>query len=186
LIQGQAFWPPYHLTPSFCESAVPARPGIKFYRCQSSEIDDRREGLLRKAWAVWKGGWKDSKGALSTDRSVLRQTQYSFRIRFENGIGSNPEELVAAAHTGCSTMALSGQLGDTGMTASKLETTATVTLEKLPDGFAITNSHLDVAVRVPGADKAKFDADVKAAETGCPRLETLQSRNQCQRRARIL
>jgi len=104
----------------------------------------------------------------STDSGVLKQTQYSFSTRFENGVGTNPEELLAAAHAGCFTMALSAQLGGAGMTAQKLETTATVTLDKVGDGFSITKSHLDLIATIPGADKAKFDAAVKAAETGCP------------------
>src|SRR5437867_8592820 len=124
--------------------------------------------MQRKASAVWQGDLKAGKGAISTDSGVLKQTPYSFHARFENGIGTNPEELLAAAHAGCFTMALSAQLGGAGMTAQKLETTATITLEKLPDGFAITKSHLDLVARVPGADKSKFDAAVKASETGCP------------------
>jgi lipoyl-dependent peroxiredoxin len=124
--------------------------------------------MQRKATAVWQGGLKDGKGSLTTDSSVLKQAQYSFSTRFENGIGTNPEELLAAAHAGCFTMALSAQLGNAGMTAQKLETTATISLEKVADGFAITKSHLDLVARVPGADKSKFDAAVKAAETGCP------------------
>jgi osmotically inducible protein OsmC len=124
--------------------------------------------MQRKATAVWSGGLKDGKGALSTDSGVLNQTQYSFSARFENGIGTNPEELLAAAHAGCFTMALSAQLGNAGITAQKLETTATITLEKLTDGFAITKSHLDLVAQIPGVDRAKFDAAVKAAETGCP------------------
>lgn len=124
--------------------------------------------MQRKASAIWHGGLKDGKGTISTDSGVLKQTQYSFSARFENGIGTNPEELLAAAHAGCFTMALSAQLGGVGMTAQKLETTATVTLDKVSDGFAITKSHLDLVARIPGADKAKFDAAVKAAETGCP------------------
>ena len=124
--------------------------------------------MQRKASAVWQGGLKDGKGSLSTDSGVLKQTQYSFSTRFENGVGTNPEELVAAAHAGCFTMALSGQLGSAGMTAQKLETTATISLEKVGDGFSITKSHLDVTATIPGADKSKFDAAVKAAETGCP------------------
>jgi osmotically inducible protein OsmC len=124
--------------------------------------------MQRKATAVWSGGLKDGKGTLSTDSGALKQTQYSFSTRFENGIGTNPEELLAAAHAGCFTMALSAQLGNAGITARKLETTATITLEKLPDGFAITKSHLDLVAEIPGADRAKFDAAVKAAETGCP------------------
>jgi len=124
--------------------------------------------MQRKASAVWQGGLKDGKGSISTDSGVLKQTQYSFSTRFENGVGTNPEELLAAAHAGCFTMALSAQLGNAGMTASRLETTATISLEKLPDGFAITKSHLDLVAQIPGADKAKFDTAVKAAETGCP------------------
>jgi lipoyl-dependent peroxiredoxin len=124
--------------------------------------------MQRKATAVWSGGLKDGKGSLSTDSGVLKQTQYSFSARFENGIGTNPEELLAAAHAGCFTMALSAQLGAAGMTAKKLETTATITFDKVADGFAITKSHLDLSASIPGADKAKFDAAVKAAETGCP------------------
>jgi lipoyl-dependent peroxiredoxin len=124
--------------------------------------------MQRKGSAVWQGGLRDGKGALSTDSGVLKQTPYSFSTRFENGVGTNPEELLAAAHAGCFTMALSAQLGQAGLTATRLETTATVTLEKVGDAFAITKSHLDLVAKVPGADQAKFDAAVKAAETGCP------------------
>ena len=99
---------------------------------------------------------------------MLKQTPYSFSARFESGAGTNPEELLAAAHAGCFTMALSGQLGEAGLTAQKLDTTATVTIEKVGNGFTITKSHLDLVARIPGADKAKFDAAVKAAQTGCP------------------
>jgi len=124
--------------------------------------------MQRKGSAVWQGGLKDGKGTISTDSGVLKQTQYSFSTRFENGVGTNPEELLAAAHAGCFTMALSAQLGNAGMTATQLETTATISLEKVDGGFAITKSHLDLVAHVPGADKAKFDAAVKNAETGCP------------------
>src|SRR6266481_2336814 len=115
--------------------------------------------MQRKASAVWQGDLKAGKGTLSTDSGVLKQTAYSFHSRFESGIGTNPEELLAAAHAGCFTMAL---------TAQNLETTATVTLDKVGEGFSITRSHLDLVATIPGADKAKFDAAVKAAETGCP------------------
>ena len=124
--------------------------------------------MQRKASAVWQGGLKDGKGTLSADSGVLKQTPYSFATRFEGTPGTNPEELLAAAHAGCFTMALSAQLGAAGLTAERLETAATVTLEKVGDGFSITKSHLDLVARVPGADQAKFDAAVKAAETGCP------------------
>jgi len=122
----------------------------------------------RKATAVWIGGLKDGKGNLTTDSGTLKQTQYSFSTRFENGVGTNPEELLAAAHAGCFTMALSAQLGAVGLKADKLETTATISLEKVGEGFSVTKSHLDLVAKVPGADKAKFDAAVKNAETGCP------------------
>ena len=124
--------------------------------------------MQRKASAVWQGDLKAGKGTLSTDSGVLKQTPYSFHSRFESGIGTNPEELLAAAHAGCFTMALSAQLGGAGIVAQKLETTATVTLDKVGDGFSVTKSHLDLVATIPGADKAKFDAAVKAAETGCP------------------
>src|SRR6202162_3047092 len=117
--------------------------------------------MQRKASAVWQGDLKSGKGTISTDSGTLKQTQYSFSTRFENGIGTNPEELLAAAHAGCFTMALSGQLGSAGMTAQKLETTATITLAKVGEGFSITKSHLDLVANIPGADKATFDAAVK-------------------------
>jgi osmotically inducible protein OsmC len=124
--------------------------------------------MQRKASAVWQGGLKGGKGVISTDSGVLKQTQYSFSTRFENGVGTNPEELLAAAHAGCFTMALSAQLERAGLTATRLETAATISLEKVGDGFSITRSHLDLVALVPGADKPRFEAAVKAAETGCP------------------
>jgi len=122
----------------------------------------------RKATAVWTGGIRDGKGSLTTDSGTLKQTQYSFSSRFESGVGTNPEELLAAAHAGCFTMALSGQLGAAGMTAERLETTATITLAKDGDGFSITKSHLNLIAKIPGADQGKFDTAVKNAELGCP------------------
>jgi lipoyl-dependent peroxiredoxin len=124
--------------------------------------------MQRKASAVWQGDLKSGHGNISTDSGTLKNTQYSFSTRFENGVGTNPEELLAAAHAGCFTMALSAQLGGAGLTATKLETTCTVSLEKVGEGFSITKSHLDVVAHIPGAEKDKFDAAVKAAETGCP------------------
>jgi len=124
--------------------------------------------MQRKASARWQGTAKEGAGTIATQSGTLKDTPFSFVARFGDGKGTNPEELIAAAHAGCFTMALSAQLGNAGMTATKLETTATISLDKLPDGFAITKSHLDLVARVPGADKAKFDAAVKAAETGCP------------------
>jgi osmotically inducible protein OsmC len=131
--------------------------------------------MQRKASAAWQGGLKDGKGTLSTESGALKQTQYSFSARFEDGVGTNPEELLAAALAGCFTMALSGQLGEAGMTARKMDTTATVTIEKVGNGFSITKSHLDLVARIPGADKTKFDAAVKAAETGCPVSKLLKA-----------
>jgi lipoyl-dependent peroxiredoxin len=124
--------------------------------------------MKRKASAVWQGDLKTGKGSISTDSGVLQNTQYSFSTRFEDGKGTNPEELIAAAHAGCFTMALSNQLGEVGMKAESLNTTATVTLEKLDSGFAITEIHLSLVARVPQADEAKFNQAVEAAKTGCP------------------
>ena len=124
--------------------------------------------MQRKASTVWQGDLKSGKGSISTDSGTLKNAQYSFSTRFENGVGTNPEELLAAAHAGCFAMALSAQLGGAGLTPTKLETTCTISLEKVGEGFSITRSHLDLVAHVPGADQTKFDAAVKAAETGCP------------------
>ena len=124
--------------------------------------------MVRKASAVWNGSLKEGKGTISTDSKVLSNAQYSFSTRFENGIGTNPEELIAAAHAGCFTMALSAQLGNAGITPESLETTAAVTLEKTDAGFTITKVHLDVTGKIPGADAAAFEKAAKNAETGCP------------------
>ena len=124
--------------------------------------------MQRKASASWQGGLKEGKGILSTDSGVLNQTQYSFSTRFENGKGTNPEELLAAAHAGCFLMALSNELGNVDIVPKKLDATATITLEKTANGFAITKSHIDLIADVPGANKEKVNAAVKAAETGCP------------------
>jgi len=132
--------------------------------------------MQRKGSAHWSGGLKDGKGTVSTASGVLNNTQYSFGTRFENGVGTNPEELIAAAHASCFSMALSAQLGNAGMTAESIDTTATITLEKTDAGFTITSSHLDVTVKVPGADKAKFDEAAKAAETGCPISRVLNTK----------
>src|SRR5512133_1329581 len=105
--------------------------------------------MKRKAMAEWHGNLKDGKGDISTESGVLAHTQYSYSTRFENGIGTNPEELIAAAHAGCFSMALSGQLGQAGLTAERIETTASVSLEKTDSGFAITTVHLNVRARVP-------------------------------------
>src|SRR6202167_6151292 len=104
--------------------------------------------MQRTASAHWSGGLKDGKGTVSTQSGVLSQTQYSFSTRFENGVGTNPEELIAAAHAGCFSMALSAQLGEAGMTAESIDTTATVSLEKTEGGFSITAVHLDVKAKI--------------------------------------
>jgi len=124
--------------------------------------------MVRKASAIWKGSLKEGKGVVSTDSGVLSNTQYSFSTRFEDGRGTNPEELIAAAHAGCFAMALSGQLGNAGMTAESLEVTAAVTLEKTDAGFTVTKSHLDLTARIPGADQAAFDKAAENAKAGCP------------------
>lgn len=124
--------------------------------------------MKRKGSAVWKGGLKDGRGSVSTASGVLSDTQYSFSTRFEEGTGTNPEELIAAAHAGCFSMALSGQLGNAGMTAENISTTATVTLEKTDAGFTITAVHLDVVARIPGADRQAFETAANNAKAGCP------------------
>lgn len=124
--------------------------------------------MKRKASAVWAGGLKDGKGSISTDSGVLANTQYSFTTRFEDGKGTNPEELIAAAHAGCFSMALSGQLGNAGLTAESIRTTAAVTLDKTDAGFTITAVHLDVNARVPGATQEAFDTAANNAKAGCP------------------
>jgi osmotically inducible protein OsmC len=124
--------------------------------------------MVRKASAVWNGSLKEGKGTVSTESGVLSNAQYSFSTRFENGRGTNPEELIAAAHAGCFSMALSAQLGSAGITPESIETTATLTMEKLEAGFTITKIHLDVAARIPGNNKAAFDKAAAEAKAGCP------------------
>jgi len=124
--------------------------------------------MVRKASAVWKGSLKEGKGTISSDSGVLSNTPYSFSTRFENAKGTNPEELIAAAHAGCFTMALSAQLGNAGMTPESLDTTASLTLDKLDAGWTVTKIHLDVTARIPGADQAAFDKAAENAKAGCP------------------
>ena len=124
--------------------------------------------MKRKASAEWKGSLKDGKGNLSTESGVLAKTQYSFGTRFESGLGTNPEELVAAAHAGCFSMALSAQLGSAGLVPENIATTATVTFEKLEKGWTVTESHLDVSAKRPGADPETFARLAQDAKTGCP------------------
>ena len=124
--------------------------------------------MKRKASARWQGDLKTGKGQISSDSGVLDKTRYSFATRFEDGKGTNPEELIAAAHAGCFTMALSAQLGNAGLTPEKLETTATVTFDKLEAGWTVTKILLDVKGKVPKADKAAWEKATEAAKTGCP------------------
>ncbi len=132
--------------------------------------------MKRKASAVWKGGLKDGKGTISTDSGILSDTRYSFSTRFEQGIGTNPEELIAAAHAGCFSMALSGQLGDAGMTAESIRTTANVTLDKTEAGFTITAVHLEMTAKIPGADQQAFETAANNAKAGCPVSKVLNAR----------
>jgi osmotically inducible protein OsmC len=133
------------------------------------------EYMVRKASAVWKGSLKEGKGTVSSDSGVLSNTPYSFATRFESAKGTNPEELIAAAHAGCFTMALSAQLGTAGITPESLETTASLSLDKLDSGWAITKIHLDVTARIPGADKAAFDKAAENAKAGCPVSKLLKA-----------
>lgn len=131
--------------------------------------------MLRKASAEWNGTIREGKGAISTESGVLTDTQYSFSTRFEDGVGTNPEELIAAAHAGCYSMALSGQLTNAGFTPDYIRTTASVRLEKLETGYAITKVHLDVAASVPGADEDAFMTAANNAKAGCPVSKVLNA-----------
>lgn len=130
----------------------------------------------KKAWAVWKGGIKDGGGTISTETGVLSEAPYGFNSRFENGKGTNPEELIGAAHAGCFSMALSLMLEESGLTPERIETHVDITLEKIGDGFEITTSHLDVVARIPGADKAKFEEITNKAKEGCPISKVLKAK----------
>ena len=124
--------------------------------------------MERTASAIWNGGLKDGKGTVSTHSGVLNNTQYSFSTRFENGVGTNPEELIAAAHAGCFTMALSAQLGQANLTPESLETKASLTFEKTDQGFTVTAIHLTTRAKVPGATAESFDVAAQNAKNGCP------------------
>lgn len=131
--------------------------------------------MIRKGSAEWRGSLKEGKGTVSTESGVLSNANYSFSTRFENARGTNPEELVGAAHAGCFSMALSAQLGNAGMTPESIATTASVSLEKGDSGFSITAVHLDVTARIPGADPAKFEQAANAAKAGCPVSKLLKA-----------
>jgi osmotically inducible protein OsmC len=124
--------------------------------------------MKRKASAVWRGSLKDGKGSISTESGVLRDTQYSFSTRFENGVGTNPEELIAAAHAGCFAMAFAAELSKAGITPDFISVQATVTLEKNDAGWTVTSSHLDVIAKIPGADRSKVLGVANVAKLGCP------------------
>lgn len=132
--------------------------------------------MQRKASAIWKGGLKDGKGSVSSASGALNNTPYSFSTRFENTPGTNPEELIAAAHAGCFSMALSAQLGSANLTPSSIETAATLTMEKLDAGWTITAVHLDVVGRVPKADEAAFQKAAENAKSGCPVSKVLNAK----------
>ena len=124
--------------------------------------------MKKSGSAEWKGGLKDGSGTVSTQTGVLKNAPYGFRSRFEDGPGTNPEELIGAAHAGCFSMALSLMLESNQLKADYIRTRADITLEKVGDGFAITNSHLVVNVKVPGADAATFERIANEAKAGCP------------------
>ena len=132
--------------------------------------------IKRKASAVWRGDLKTGKGNISTDSGVLKETQYSFGTRFENGVGTNPEELIAAAHSGCFAMAFSAELGKAGFTPTSIHATATVTLDKTDAGFTVTESHLEMTAKIPGIDQAKFTAIANGAKAGCPISRVLNTK----------
>lgn len=132
--------------------------------------------MKQKASAIWNGGLKDGSGTLTTGSGVLSGVPYSFRTRFEGEQGTNPEELVGAAHAGCFSMALSMILGMANMTPQKIETEATVTLEKVGDGFQVTASHLDVTVTIPGADETAFQEAAETAKANCPISKLLNAK----------
>lgn len=132
--------------------------------------------MQRKASAVWKGGLKDGKGTVSSASGVLANTPYSFTTRFENAPGTNPEELIAAAHAACFSMALSAQLGGANLTPESINTSATLTMEKLEAGWAITAVHLDVVAKVPGASAETFNTVAENAKAGCPVSKVLNAK----------
>ena len=132
--------------------------------------------MKKTASAVWQGGLKDGKGTLSTESGALKDNPYGFNTRFEGAPGTNPEELIGAAHAGCFSMALSMMLGEAGLTAERIETRAEVTLDKQSDGFAITAVHLVLRARVPGADAQTFEQIANKAKAGCPVSKVLNAK----------
>lgn len=131
--------------------------------------------MKKTASAHWQGGIKDGKGTISTQSGALSEQPYGFNTRFEDKSGTNPEELIGAAHAGCFSMALSKELGEAGMTAESIDTKAEVTLDKQDGGFAITAVHLSLKAKVPGADRGAFEKAVETAKTGCPVSKVLNA-----------
>ena len=131
--------------------------------------------MKKTASAHWQGGIKDGKGTISTQSGALKDSPYGFNTRFEDKPGTNPEELIGAAHAGCFSMALSKELGDAGMTAESIDTKAQVTLEKVEGGFEISAVHLTLRAKIPGAERAAFEKAVEAAKTGCPVSKVLNA-----------
>jgi osmotically inducible protein OsmC len=131
--------------------------------------------MKRKGSATWQGTVKEGTGTVSTTSGVLDKTQFSFTSRFAEGKGTNPEELIAAAHAGCFSMSLSSQLGTAGFTAEKIDTIATVTVEKGDSGFTLTAIHLDVTAKVPGANQSAFETAARNAKEGCPVSKALKA-----------
>jgi osmotically inducible protein OsmC len=131
--------------------------------------------MKKTASAHWQGGIKDGKGTISTQSGALKSTPYGFNTRFEDQPGTNPEELLGAAHAGCFSMALSKELGEAGMTAESIDTQAEVTLDKADGGFSITAVHLTLKARIPGADRAAFEKAVETAKNGCPVSKVLNA-----------
>ncbi|MBK5005776.1 OsmC family protein [Pseudomonas sp. S32] len=132
--------------------------------------------MKKTASAIWQGGLKDGKGLLSTESGALKQNPYGFNTRFEDTPGTNPEELIGAAHAGCFSMALSMMLGDAGLTPERIDTAAEVTLDKQPDGFAITAVHLVLRAKVPGASAEQFEEIANKAKAGCPVSKVLNAK----------
>jgi osmotically inducible protein OsmC len=131
--------------------------------------------MKRTATAVWNGSGKDGNGNLTTQSTTLNKTQYSYKSRFEEGVGTNPEELIAAAHAGCYTMALAFALQGAGITPESLETTATLTLDMSSGTPTITASHLELKAKIPGISNEQFQQLAKGAETGCPVSRVLKA-----------
>ncbi len=138
--------------------------------------------MKKTASAIWQGGLKDGKGLLSTESGALKQNPYGFNTRFEGTPGTNPEELIGAAHAGCFSMALSMMLGEAGLTAERIDTAAEVTLDKQADGFAITAVHLVLRAKVPGASEAQFLEIANKAKEGCPVSKVLNAKISWMRR----